>query len=139
MYRNGLLCSKSYCCYDNKSDNFKFSRKSLNKRVLEDSGDGLMSKYKTVLDETVNFTVTNRGFRNLFHMVATKENNTKKGLSYFYPRRQVQNDEFQTKPKIFKDLMQCNEFITSLYRRIYKKACFKCIYHAVLFWFYDFS
>ena len=74
-----------------------------------------MSKYKTVLDETVNFIITNRGFRTLFHMVATKENNTKKKLSYLYPRRQLQIDEFQTKPKKIKDLMQCNEFITSLY------------------------
>ena len=29
------LCSKTYCCYDNKSDQFKFSSKGLNKRVLE--------------------------------------------------------------------------------------------------------
>ena len=28
------LCSKTYCCYDNKSDKFKFSSKGLNKRVL---------------------------------------------------------------------------------------------------------
>ena len=33
------LCSKTYCCYDNKSDKIKFSSKCLNKRVLEDSGD----------------------------------------------------------------------------------------------------
>ena len=33
------LCSKTYCCQDNKSDKFKFSIKELNKRVLEDSED----------------------------------------------------------------------------------------------------
>ena len=48
------LCSKTYCCYDNKSDKFKFSSKGLNKRVLEDSGDGPMSKYRRKLDEAIN-------------------------------------------------------------------------------------
>ena len=38
------LCSKTYCCYDNRSDKFKFSSKGLNKRVLEVSGDEPMSK-----------------------------------------------------------------------------------------------
>ena len=71
------LCSKTYCCYDNKSDKFKFSSKGLNKRVLEDSGDS--------------------GFRTINHMVATYEQ-TKKGLSYFYPKRQVQDDGIHTKP-----------------------------------------
>ena len=59
------LCSKTYCCYDNKSDKFKFSSTGLNKRVLEDSGDGPMSKYRKVLDEAINFTSTNRGFRTI--------------------------------------------------------------------------
>ena len=34
------LCSKTYCCYDSKSQKYKFSSKGLNKRALEDSGDG---------------------------------------------------------------------------------------------------
>ena len=76
------LCSKTYCCYDNKSDKFKFSSKGLNKRVLEDSGDGPMSKYRGVLDEAISLTSTNRGFRTINHMVATYEL-TKKGISYF--------------------------------------------------------
>ena len=91
------LCSKAYCCYDNKSDKFKFSSKGLNKRVLEDSGDGPMSKYRRVLDEAIILTSTNRGFRTINHMVATYEQ-TKKGLSYFYPKRQVQDDKIHTKP-----------------------------------------
>ena len=91
------LCSKTYCCYDHKSDKFKFSSKGLNKRVLKDSGDGPMSKYRRVLDEAINFTSTNRGFRTINHMVATYEQ-TKKGLSYFYPKRQVQDDGIHTKP-----------------------------------------
>ena len=40
---------------------------------------------------------TNRGFRTINHMVATYEQ-TKKGLSYFYPKRQVQDDGIHTKP-----------------------------------------
>ena len=88
------LCSKTYCCYENKSDKFKFSSKGLNKLVLEDSGDGPMAKYRRVLDKAVNLTST---IRTINHMVATYEL-TKKGLSYFYPKRQVQNDGFHTKP-----------------------------------------
>ena len=34
------LCSKTYCCYDSKSQKYKFISKGLNKRALEDSGDG---------------------------------------------------------------------------------------------------
>ena len=56
-----------------------------------------MSKYRRVLHETINLTSTNRGFRTINHMVGTYEQ-TKKGLSYFYPRRQVQDDGLHTKP-----------------------------------------
>ena len=87
------LCSKTHCCYDNKSDKLKFSSEGFNKRVLEDSGDGPISKYRKVLDETINLTCTNRGFRTVNHMVAIYEQ-TKKGLGYFYPKRQVQVIEF---------------------------------------------
>ena len=37
------LCSKTYCCYDRKSNKYKFSSKGMNKRTLEDCGDGPMS------------------------------------------------------------------------------------------------
>ena len=57
------LCRKTYCCYNRKSNKYKFSSKGLNKRNLEDCGDGPMSKYRKVLDEAVNVTSTNRGFR----------------------------------------------------------------------------
>ena len=91
------LCNKTYCCKDNKSDKFKFSSKGLNKRVLEDSGDRSMSKYRSVLDEATNLTSTNRRFRTINHMVATYEQ-TKIGLSYFYPKRHVQDNGIHTKP-----------------------------------------
>ena len=41
-----------------------------------------MAKYRKVLEEAVNVTSTNRGFRTIQHSVATYEQ-TKKGLSYF--------------------------------------------------------
>ena len=86
-----MLCvySKNYCCYDNKTDKFKFSSKGLNKRVLEDYGS--MSKYMTVLNGAVNLTSTNIGSRTVTLMDATYEH-TKKGLFNFYPRRQVHDD-----------------------------------------------
>ena len=91
------LCSKTYFCYDRKSKKYKFSSKGLNKRTLEDCGDGPMSKYRKELEEAVNVISTNRGFRTLKHSVATYEQ-TKKGLSYFYPKRLVREDGIHTKP-----------------------------------------
>ena len=75
----------------------KFSSKGLNKRILEESGDGPMEKYRKVFDEAINLTSTNRGFRTINHMVATYEQR-KKGLSFFYPKRQVHDDGIHTKP-----------------------------------------
>ena len=91
------LCSKTYCCFDYNSNKYKFSSKGLNKRMLEDCGDGPMAKYRKVLDEFVNVTSTNRVFRTVQHSVATYEQ-TKKGLSYFYPKRIVDADGNHTRP-----------------------------------------
>ena len=55
-----------------------------------------MSKYSRFLDEPINLTSTNRGFRPINHMVATYEQ-TKKGFSDFYPKRQIQDDGIHTK------------------------------------------
>ena len=75
----------------------EFSSKGLNKRVLGESGDGLMEKYTKVFDESIDLASTNRGFRTINHMVATYEQ-TNKGLSYFHPKRPVQDDGIHTKP-----------------------------------------
>ena len=91
------ICCKTFCCYDNKSDKMNFISKGLNKIVLAQSGDSLLQKYRKVLDEAIKLTSTNRGFRTIDHTVATQEQ-TKKGLSYFYPKRQVQGDGLHTKP-----------------------------------------
>ena len=48
------LCSKTYCCYDRKSNKYTLSSKGLKKRTLEDCGDGgPKSKYRKVLEEAV--------------------------------------------------------------------------------------
>ena len=91
------LCSKTYCCYDVTSDKLKFSSKGLNKRVLEQSGDGPLEKYRRVLNEKVNVTSNNRGFRTNNHCVATYEQ-VKKRLSYFYPKQIVETDGIHTQP-----------------------------------------
>ena len=70
------LCSKTYCCYNSQSNKFKFSSKSLNKRLLEDNGNGLMCKKSNVLEGSNNLTSTKRGFCTVQHAVATM-----KGLS----------------------------------------------------------
>ena len=56
-----------------------------------------MSKYRKVLEEAVDVTSTNRGFRTKKHSVATYEQ-TKEGLSYFYPKRPVEEDGIHTQP-----------------------------------------
>ena len=89
------LCSKTYYCYDVTSNKLKFSSKSLNKRVLEQSGDGPLQKYRRVLNEKVNVTSNNRGFRTNNHSVASYEL-VKKSLSYFYPKRIVETDGIHT-------------------------------------------
>ena len=74
-----VLClrSKKYCCRDRKSKEYRFSRKGLNKRTLEDCGDVLMSKNRKVLDEPVIVTSTNRGFRTVQHGVVTYDQTRK--------------------------------------------------------------
>ena len=89
------LCSKTYCCYDITSNKLKFSSKGLNKRVLEQSGDGPMEKYRRVLNEKVNVTSNNRRFRTNNQSVATYEQ-VKKGLSNFCPKRIVKTDGTHT-------------------------------------------
>ena len=101
------LCSKTYCCYSSNSNRYKFSSKSLNKRSLEDCGDGPMAKYRKVLDEIFNVTSTNRGFRTVQHSVATYEQ-TKKGPSFFYPKRIVDVDGIHTRLLNFQTIFLCS-------------------------------
>ena len=64
-------------------------------KELWKTGDGgPMSKYRKVLEEAVNVTSTNRGFRSMKHGVATYEQ-TRKGV---YPKRLVEEDRIHTKP-----------------------------------------
>ena len=91
------LCSKTYCCFDVTSNKIKFSSKGLNKRVLEQSADGPLEKYRRVLNEKVSVTSNNRGFRTNNRSVATYEQ-VKKGLSYFYPNRIVKTDGIHIQP-----------------------------------------
>ena len=99
IWYSQMLClySKTYYIYDRKSNKYKFRSMGLNKRTLEDCGDGPMSKCRKVSEEEVNVTSTNRGFRTMKHSVTTYEQ-TKKGLFYFYPKRPVEEDGIRTKP-----------------------------------------
>ena len=65
------LCSKTYCCYAVTSNKLEISSKGLNKRVLEQSDDGPLQKYRNVLNKNVNANLNNRGFRTNNHSVAT--------------------------------------------------------------------
>ena len=100
-----MLClrSKTYCCYDVTSNKLRFSSKRLNKRVLEQKGDGPLEKYRRVLNEKVNVTWNKRGCRTNNQSVATYEQ-VKRGVSYFYPKRIVKIDEIHTQLAIFQDI-----------------------------------
>ena len=92
------LCSKTYCWHDPTSDKFKFSSGGFSIRVLEQSGDGPLEKHRRVLNEKVNVTSNNRGFRTNNHSVATYEQ-VKKGLSPFaFLLQIVASDEIHTQP-----------------------------------------
>ena len=67
------LCSKTSCCYDNKSDKIEISSKGLKRRVPEESNNGPMANDTKILDKAINLTSTNRLFRNINQMVATYE------------------------------------------------------------------
>ena len=56
-----------------------------------------MAQYRQVLAEAVILKSTNIGFITIKQAVATNEQ-TKKGLSYFYPKREVECDGIHTKP-----------------------------------------
>ena len=100
------LCSKTYFCYDSVSNKYKFSSKALNKRTLEDCGDGPMSKYRNFLHKFINVISTNRCFRTVHHIVATYKQ-TEKGLSYFYPKRIGDADDIHTSLFNLKTILSC--------------------------------
>ena len=83
-----------------KATNLNKAAKDSTKKTLEDTWDEPMPKYRRVLDEAVNIKSTNRGFKTSNHLVGTYEQ-TKKGLSYFYPTREVLYDGIHTKPLNF--------------------------------------
>ena len=78
-------CSETYCCCDSNSNKNKFSSKGLNKRTLEDCGDGPLANYRKVLDEFNNVASTNRGFPTVHRSVAFM-NRPKKDCIIFIQR-----------------------------------------------------
>ena len=103
-----MLClwSKTYGGYDSISNKYKFSSKNLNKRTLEDCGDGPMAKYREVLDEFNTATSTKSRFRTVHHGAATYEQ-TKKWLSCFHPKRIVDADCINARPLNLKTILLC--------------------------------
>ena len=77
--------------------NPKNSSEGLNKRVLEQGGDGPLEKCRRVLNEKVNVISNNRVFRTNNHSVATFEQ-VKKTLSYYYPKRIVETNGIHSQP-----------------------------------------
>ena len=91
------LCRETYCCFDQSIDKIKFSSKGLNKRTLEKSCDGPLEKYRRELDKKTNVQPTDRDVRTIQHSVWTYEQ-TKRGLSDFYPKLILHDNGIHTKP-----------------------------------------
>ena len=70
----------------------------LNKRLLEQIGDGPLETYRCVLNEKVNVTLNNRGFRTFYLCSVSTYEQVKKDLSHFYPKRMVGNVRIHTQP-----------------------------------------
>ena len=90
------LCVKTFCCFDQSRVKIKFGSKILNKQTLDGMGAGPLEKYGRVLDEKTNVQSTIRGFRTTQHTVCKYEQ-TKRGLLYFYPQRNVLDNGIPTK------------------------------------------
>ena len=75
----------------------QIQQQNFKERTLEDYGDGPMATYRKFLDGFINVASTNRGSRAVHHSVATYEQ-TKKGLSYFHPKKNVDADAIYTRP-----------------------------------------
>ena len=77
------LCSKTYCCFHTQTNKHTLSSERLNKRTLEECGDGgPMPKYRKVSEGAVNVTSTNRGFR-IFSIVLLRMNKQRKDCLTF--------------------------------------------------------
>ena len=74
-----MLCVwiKTYSCFDQKGNIYQISRKGLNDWTSEDWGDGAMSMFREVLDESVNVTSTKRKFPAIQESVATSKSTKK--------------------------------------------------------------
>ena len=84
------LCKETYCCFDRKSNKYKLSSKGLKKELW------LPVEMDPCQSIAVIVTSTTSRFRTMKHSVATYEQ-TKQWLSYFYPKRFVEEDGIHTK------------------------------------------
>ncbi|XP_078694703.1 uncharacterized protein LOC144923755 [Branchiostoma floridae x Branchiostoma belcheri] len=87
------LCSKTYYCFGGEDKNDKFSCKGVSKR----DNDITLQKYLQVLQTQKSGQGVNRGFRVRNNQMLTYTQ-TRDAFSYFYPKRQVQDDGVTTLP-----------------------------------------
>ena len=90
---NASLCSKCYCV--KTVNGVKFSSKGVNKNAITQAD--LFDVYKSTLITKEPLVVKNRGIRQIGRNVVTYELQ-KRGLSYSYWKRIVQQDGISTKP-----------------------------------------
>ena len=90
--------SKTYCCYDKRTNKYKSSSKGLNKRTLEECGDGgPMSKFRKVLEEAVDATSKIEDLER-FSILFLRMNKQRKDCLVFIKNKIVEEDGIHTKP-----------------------------------------
>ena len=67
------LCSKTYCCYDVTSDNFKFHSKVSTNAHWNRAATYHWKKYRRILNEKINVTSNNRELPTNNHSLAAYE------------------------------------------------------------------
>ena len=85
------LCSKTYLLRD--GDECKFSSKGMNKCSLKNP----IAQYEAVLTDEQPGSAVNKGFRLRGNYMHTYQE-SRSGLSYFYCKREVNDDGIRTKP-----------------------------------------
>ena len=90
------LCSKRHCCYESQANKIKFTIKGLTEKNVGRQWWWSHVQILRRFGKYFRITSTNTVFSRIQHGIATYEQ-TKVGLSYFYPKRNVRQDGMHTR------------------------------------------
>ena len=99
------LCSKRHCCYESQTNKFKFTIKGLTEKNVWRQWWWSYVQLLRSFGNYLRVTSTNRVLSRLQHGIATYEQ-TKVGLSCFYPKRNVRQDGIHSLIREFNKMHQ---------------------------------